>query len=149
MSRHEGLEPTQDPFLNKLRKRKTPVTIFLTNGARLDGVINSFDAHTVLLTGGELQIVYKHTISTIAAHARKGSRPDSDKGERGERGERSKAEFEPRHDSPPPRRDRDDLPPPRRDRDVETPKHQPTVVIRQRRRGIRTDPTNTDTETLP
>ncbi len=56
----------QDAFLNKLRKDRIPVSIFLTKGTRLQGVITFFDQFTVLLeNGGTQQLVYKHSISTI------------------------------------------------------------------------------------
>ncbi|WP_456454954.1 RNA chaperone Hfq [Thermovibrio sp.] len=56
----------QDAFLNKLRKERIPVSIFLTKGTRLQGVITFFDQFTVLLeNGGTQQLIYKHSISTI------------------------------------------------------------------------------------
>ena len=56
----------QDTFLNYVRKNKTPVTIFLINGVKLQGVITWFDNFCVLLRrDGQSQLVYKHAISTI------------------------------------------------------------------------------------
>jgi host factor-I protein len=56
----------QDVFLNHLRKNKTPVTIFLVNGVKLQGIITWFDNFSVLLRrDGHSQLVYKHAISTI------------------------------------------------------------------------------------
>ena len=56
----------QDVFLNQLRKTKTPVTIFLINGVKLQGIVTWFDNFCVLLRrDGQSQLVYKHAISTI------------------------------------------------------------------------------------
>ena len=56
----------QDAFLNHVRKTKVPVTIFLINGVKLQGVITWFDNFCVLLRrDGQSQLVYKHAISTI------------------------------------------------------------------------------------
>src|SRR5258708_26947021 len=55
----------QDPFLNALRKEKIPVSIYLVNGIKLQGVIESFDQFVVLLKNTVSQMVYKHAISTI------------------------------------------------------------------------------------
>ena len=56
----------QDVFLNQLRKTKTPLTVFLINGVKLQGVITWFDNFCVLLRrDGQSQLVYKHAISTI------------------------------------------------------------------------------------
>lgn len=56
----------QDTFLNSVRKTKTPLTIFLVNGVKLQGVITWFDNYCVLLRrDGQVQLVYKHAISTI------------------------------------------------------------------------------------
>jgi len=61
----------QDAFLNHVRKTKVPVTIFLINGVKLQGVITWFDNFCVLLRcdGRPPQLVYKHAISTIAPSA--------------------------------------------------------------------------------
>lgn len=59
----------QDSFLNKLRKDKSTVAIYLVNGIKLQGIIDSFDKFVVILQGtsmSESQMVYKHAISTIA-----------------------------------------------------------------------------------
>ena len=56
----------QDTFLNSVRKAKTPLTIFLVNGVKLQGVVTWFDNFCVLLRrDGQSQLVYKHAISTI------------------------------------------------------------------------------------
>ncbi|MDH5361200.1 MAG: RNA chaperone Hfq [Gammaproteobacteria bacterium] len=55
----------QDPFLNALRKEKIPVSIFLVNGIKLQGQIESFDQFVVLLKNTVSQMVYKHAISTV------------------------------------------------------------------------------------
>ena len=55
----------QDPFLNALRKERIPVSIFLVNGIKLQGQIDSFDQFVVLLKNSVSQMVYKHAISTV------------------------------------------------------------------------------------
>ena len=55
----------QDPFLNILRKEKVPVSIYLVNGIKLQGQVDSFDQFVVLLKNNVSQMVYKHAISTI------------------------------------------------------------------------------------
>ncbi len=56
----------QDVFLNAVRKTKTPVTMFLVNGVKLQGVITWFDNFSILLRrDGHSQLVYKHAISTV------------------------------------------------------------------------------------
>ena len=55
----------QDPFLNSLRKERIPVSIFLVNGIKLQGHIESFDQYVVLLKNTVSQMVYKHAISTV------------------------------------------------------------------------------------
>jgi host factor-I protein len=55
----------QDPFLNILRKEHVPVSIYLVNGIKLQGQIESFDQYVVLLRNTVTQMVYKHAISTI------------------------------------------------------------------------------------
>jgi host factor-I protein len=55
----------QDPFLNTLRREHVPVSIFLVNGIKLQGQIESFDQYVVLLRNTVTQMVYKHAISTI------------------------------------------------------------------------------------
>ena len=60
----------QDTFLNAVRKTKTPVTIFLVNGVKLQGAVSWFDNFCVLLRrDGQAQLVYKHAISTIMPSA--------------------------------------------------------------------------------
>jgi len=62
MSKGQAL---QDPFLNALRKERIPVSIYLVNGIKLQGQVESFDQFVVLLRNSVNQMVYKHAISTI------------------------------------------------------------------------------------
>ncbi len=62
MSKGQSL---QDPFLNALRKERVPVAIYLVNGIKLQGQIDSFDQFVVLLKNSVSQMVYKHAISTV------------------------------------------------------------------------------------
>ena len=55
----------QDPFLNILRKDRIPVSIYLVNGIKLQGQVESFDPFVVLLRNSVSQLIYKHAISTI------------------------------------------------------------------------------------
>ena len=55
----------QDPFLNTLRTEHVPVSIYLVNGIKLQGQIESFDQYVVLLRNSVTQMVYKHAISTV------------------------------------------------------------------------------------
>ncbi|MFT5720398.1 MAG: host factor-I protein [Motiliproteus sp.] len=55
----------QDPYLNLLRKERVPVSIFLVNGIKLQGQIESFDQFVILLKNTVSQMVYKHAISTV------------------------------------------------------------------------------------
>lgn len=55
----------QEPFLNALRKEKVPVSIFLVNGIKLQGQVESFDQFVILLKNSVSQMVYKHAVSTI------------------------------------------------------------------------------------
>ncbi len=55
----------QEPFLNALRKERIPVAIYLVNGIKLQGTVESFDQFVVLLGNTVSQLVYKHAISTI------------------------------------------------------------------------------------
>jgi host factor-I protein len=62
----EKKQNLQDTFLNSVLKSKTPLTIFLVNGVKLQGVVSWFDNFCVLLRrDGQSQLVYKHAISTI------------------------------------------------------------------------------------
>lgn len=62
----EKSQNVQDVFLNHVRKSKTPVTVFLINGVKLQGIITWFDNFSVLLRrDGHTQLVYKHAISTV------------------------------------------------------------------------------------
>lgn len=62
MSKGQSL---QDPFLNALRKERVPVSVYLVNGIKLQGTIESFDQFVVLLRNQVNQMVYKHAISTV------------------------------------------------------------------------------------
>ena len=63
---NENKQSLQDTFLNHVRKQKIPVTVFLVNGVKLQGVITWFDNFCVLLRrDGQSQLVYKHAISTV------------------------------------------------------------------------------------
>jgi len=55
----------QDPFLNALRREHIPVAMYLVNGIKLQGQIDSFDQYVVLLKNNVTQLVYKHAISTV------------------------------------------------------------------------------------
>lgn len=55
----------QDPFLNALRRERIPVSIYLVNGIKLQGQIESFDQFVILLKNTVSQMVYKHAISTV------------------------------------------------------------------------------------
>ena len=62
MSKGQSL---QDPYLNYLRKERIPVSIFLVNGIKLQGQVESFDQFVILLKNTVSQMVYKHAISTV------------------------------------------------------------------------------------
>ena len=63
---NEKKQNLQDTFLNAVRKSRTPLTIFLVNGVKLQGVVTWFDNFCVLLRrDGQSQLVYKHAISTV------------------------------------------------------------------------------------
>lgn len=64
MNQQKG-KALQEPFLNILRKERVPVSIFLVNGIKLQGQIESFDQFVVLLRNSVNQMIYKHAISTI------------------------------------------------------------------------------------
>lgn len=62
----ESMPNLQDVFLNHLRKHKTPTTVFLTNGVKLQGIVTGFDGLSMLLRReAHAQLIYKHAISTI------------------------------------------------------------------------------------
>jgi host factor-I protein len=63
---HQG-PPLQDVFLNTLRKEHVPVAIYLVNGIKLQGQIESFDQYSIVLRSTTNQLVYKHAISTVVA----------------------------------------------------------------------------------
>lgn len=73
----------QDPFLNALRREKVQVSIYLVNGIKLQGQVESFDQFVVLLKNSVSQLVYKHAISTIvpAKNVDFGQGAGSDEGE--------------------------------------------------------------------
>lgn len=66
IDKHEKAQNVQDVFLNTLRKTKNPVTVFLINGVKLQGIVTWFDNFSILLRRDNAsQLVYKHAISTI------------------------------------------------------------------------------------
>lgn len=66
MSASDKQNNLQDVFLNQLRKTKAPVTLFLVNGVKLQGIVTWFDSFSVLLRrDNHSQLVYKHAISTV------------------------------------------------------------------------------------
>ena len=79
MARGQSL---QEPFLNTLRKERIPVSIYLVNGIKLQGQIESFDQFVVLLKNSVSQMVYKHAISTVvpARNVRLASGTDENNG---------------------------------------------------------------------
>lgn len=64
MAQHKGTA-LQDPFLNCLRKERIPVSIYLVNGIKLQGQVESFDQFVILLKNSVSQMIYKHAVSTI------------------------------------------------------------------------------------
>ena len=62
MSKGQSL---QEPFLNALRRERVPVAIYLVNGLKLQGQVESFDQFVVLLKNSVSQMIYKHAISTV------------------------------------------------------------------------------------
>jgi host factor-I protein len=62
---NQSSQMIQDPFLNALRREKVPVTVFLVNGIKLQGVIASFDNYCLMLKNSVTQLVFKHAISTV------------------------------------------------------------------------------------
>lgn len=62
MSKGQSL---QEPFLNALRRERVPVAIYLVNGIKLQGQVESFDQFVVLLKNSVSQMIYKHAISTV------------------------------------------------------------------------------------
>jgi host factor-I protein len=75
---HKG-QMLQDPFLNALRKEHVQVSIYLVNGIKLQGQVDSFDQYVILLKNTVTQMVYKHAISTIVpARAVAMSMPDQE-----------------------------------------------------------------------
>ena len=75
MSKGQNL---QDNFLNTLRKEHTPVSIFLVNGIKLQGKVDSFDQYVIMLKNTVSQMVYKHAISTIVPGKTVRMVPESD-----------------------------------------------------------------------
>jgi len=70
----------QDPFLNALRKERIPVSIYLVNGIKLQGQVESFDQFVVLLKNSVSQMVYKHAISTVVPSRAIKLAPSGDEG---------------------------------------------------------------------
>ena len=86
----------QDVFLNHVRKNKTPITVFLVNGVKLQGIITWFDNFSILLRReGHTQLVYKHAISTVMPSGPiQLFEPDKEDGEEGEAEGEAAAEAE-------------------------------------------------------
>ncbi len=106
----------QEFYLNTLRKRRQRVTILLTNGTRFDGVISSFDVHTIMLKAEQAIVLYKQLIAIISPQT---SKP------RQKSGMSFSQPTEPNyHDSPEPR---------------SQPKSTPTILVRQKRTIIKPD----------
>ena len=82
MSKGQSL---QDPFLNALRRERVPVAIYLVNGIKLQGTVESFDQFVVLLRNQVSQMVYKHAISTVvpSRNVRIGNGHDGHEGQEG------------------------------------------------------------------
>jgi host factor-I protein len=80
MSKGQNL---QDPFLNTLRKEHIPVSIYLVNGIKLQGRIDSFDQYVVILKNSINQMVYKHAISTIVPSRQVAIQQSGDAGDSG------------------------------------------------------------------
>ncbi|MBX9609595.1 MAG: RNA chaperone Hfq [Gammaproteobacteria bacterium] len=80
MSKGQSL---QEPYLNALRKERVPVSIYLVNGIKLQGQIESFDQFVILLKNSVSQMVYKHAISTVVP-ARNVRLPRAETGEDGD-----------------------------------------------------------------
>lgn len=75
------VQSLQDPFLNALRKDRIAVSIYLVNGIKLQGQVESFDQFVILLKNQVSQMVYKHAISTIVPARAVTISPDEDKEE--------------------------------------------------------------------
>ncbi len=75
MSKGQSL---QDPFLNALRRERVPVHIYLVNGIKLQGQIESFDNFVVLLKNQVSQMIYKHAISTVVPSRNVRLQPDDE-----------------------------------------------------------------------
>ncbi len=80
MSKAQNL---QDSFLNSLRKEHIPVSIFLVNGIKLQGRVDSFDQYVVMLKNTVNQMVYKHAISTIVPSKNVSMHRDADSSDEG------------------------------------------------------------------
>ena len=87
MSKGQSL---QDPFLNALRRERIPVAVYLVNGIKLQGTIESFDQFVVLLRNQVSQMVYKHAISTVVPS--RNVRLDDDSESHGQEAESAPAE---------------------------------------------------------
>ncbi len=78
MSKGQSL---QEPFLNALRRERVPVAIYLVNGIKLQGQVESFDQFVVLLKNSVSQMIYKHAISTVVPARNVNVYDDEDEGE--------------------------------------------------------------------
>ncbi len=77
MSKGQSL---QEPFLNALRRERVPVAIYLVNGIKLQGQVESFDQFVVLLKNSVSQMIYKHAISTVVPARNVSVYDDEDEG---------------------------------------------------------------------
>ena len=75
MSKGQSL---QDPFLNALRREHVPVAVYLVNGIKLQGQIESFDNFVILLKNSVSQMIYKHAISTVVPARNVRMHPDGE-----------------------------------------------------------------------
>lgn len=91
MSKSQSL---QDPYLNALRKERIPVSVYLVNGIKLQGQIESFDAFVLLLRNNISQMVYKHAISTIVPARNVRIPGEGEEGEEQQDGEHAAAPAE-------------------------------------------------------
>ena len=77
MSKGQSL---QEPFLNALRRERVPVAIYLVNGIKLQGQVESFDQFVVLLKNSVSQMIYKHAISSVVPARNVSVYDDEDEG---------------------------------------------------------------------
>ena len=97
----EKSQNVQDVFLNHVRKSKTPVTVFLVNGVKLQGIVTWFDNFSVLLRrDGQSQLIYKHAIAQIATSRALRQDDDATREKDSEQTESDKPEVAPSETAP-------------------------------------------------